>query len=277
MTAKLEDRATSLEEINEAITCLGVKYGITTMSEEFEENEERLQRLSAQYGQKELRLAALEKGPADNALNAAKTKLTERNRVAHNAKESLKIAAECLALAQTTERVLNYWNTAFSPYGIPNMVLREAIAPLNHEARRISASMTGGTIEVVYGTTRELATGATKAQLNISVNNLLGSQDLAGSSMGEAGLTNYIISETLSNIGQVSRRIGYRWYDEIVPHQDTKVCHSIYSYWKELAQKLGILILMVDHNPVAANYADHFLTVEKRGKPGHVVGTVYWK
>jgi hypothetical protein len=103
---------------------------------------------------------------------------------------------------------MDYWNVAFSPYGIPNMVLREALAPLNAEARRISTTMTGGTIEVVYSTTRELASGMEKAQLNIEVNNLLGSQDLAGSSKGECGLTNFIISETLCNVGQVVRRSG---------------------------------------------------------------------
>jgi len=180
-------------------------------------------------------------------------------------------------------KVLEYWNLAFSPYGIPNMVLRDAIAPLNKEARRVSAEMTGGTIEVRYSTVRELASGMEKAQLNIEVDNKLGDKDLSGSSKGEAGLTNFIIAETLSEVGQVSRRVGFRWYDEIVPHQDPKVCHSIYSYMKEIAERLGILVFLVDHNPVAANYADHVLIVEKKsesGGPGQgnvVSSTVRWR
>jgi DNA repair exonuclease SbcCD ATPase subunit len=163
------------------------------------------------------------------------------------------------------------------PPRVKNMVLRDAIGPLNKEARRVSASMTGGTIEVRYNTTRELASGLEKAQLNIEVDNKLGDKDLGGSSKGEAGLTNFIVAETLSEVGQVSRRVGYRWYDEIVPHQDPRVCHSIYSYMKEAADRLGIVIFLVDHNPVAANYADHVLIVEKAGSGNKSISTVRWR
>jgi DNA repair exonuclease SbcCD ATPase subunit len=222
-------------------------------------------------------MASMSKGPSDSAVKVAESAHAERKTALTKAQDGLKAAAEALAVAQATLKVMDYWNVAFSPYGIPNMVLREALAPLNAEARRISTTMTGGTIEVVYSTTRELASGMEKAQLNIEVNNLLGSQDLAGSSKGECGLTNFIISETLCNVGQVARRVGYRWYDEVVPHQDPKVCHAIYSYLSEIAQKLGILIFMVDHNPLVANYADHFLVVEKKGTPNNVVGSIYWR
>ena len=75
----------------------------------------------------------------------------------------------------------------------------------------------------------------------------------------------------------MSRRVGFRWYDEIVPHQDPKVCGSIYSYMKDVAQRLGILVFLVDHNPVAANYADHVLLVEKKAENGKVSSTVRWR
>lgn len=225
----------------------------------------------------ELEIAHCKHGPSDSALRIAEDRLTDREASCAKAQKALDQAAADLAADQATIKVLDYWNVAFSPYGIPNMVLRDAIAPLNKEARRISAEMTGGTIEVRYSTTRELASGAEKAQLNIEVDNKLGDKDLAGSSKGEAGLTNFIIAETLSEVGQVSRRIGYRWYDEIVPHQDPKVCHSIYSYMKDIAQRLGILIFLVDHNPVAANYADHVLIVEKKGAEGKVTSVVRWR
>ena len=156
------------------------------------------------------------------------------------------------------------------------MVLREAVAPLNSEARRVSAAMTGGTIDVKYSTTRELASGLDKAQLNITVDNKLGGKKLAGSSKGEGGLTNFVIAETLSEVGKVSRRVGYRWYDEVVPHQDPKVCHSIYSHMKDTDNKLCILVFLVDHNPVAANYADHFLVVEKKGNVGASHSVIRW-
>ena len=81
--------------------------------------------------------------------------------------------------------------------------------------------------------------------MNIEVDNRLGDKELAGSSKGEAGLTNFIIAETLSEVGQISRRVGFRWYDEILPHQDPKVCQSIYSYMKDLAERLGVLVFLV--------------------------------
>lgn len=231
----------------------------------------------------ELEVERFNHGPSDSALKIAEGRVADREKAVTDAEAALVVAAADLSADRATLGVLEYWNKAFSPYGIPNMVLRDAIAPLNKEARRISAEMTGGTIEVRYSTIRELSSGAEKAQLNIEVDNKLGDKDLAGSSKGEAGLTNFIIAETLSEVGQVSRRVGYRWYDEIVPHQDPKVCHSIYSYMKETANRLGILVFLVDHNPVAANYADHVLIVEKKnesGGPGQgsVVSSVaYWR
>ena len=225
----------------------------------------------------ELEIARYQQGPSDAALRTAESRQADRKTALEKARVALDEAADALVADQATLKVLEYWNHAFSPYGIPNMVLRDAIAPLNKEARRVSATMTGGTIEVRYSTVRELASGQEKAQLNIEVDNKLGDKDLSGSSKGEAGLTNFIIAETLSEVGQVSRRVGFRWYDEIVPHQDPKVCGSIYSYMKDVAQRLGILVFLVDHNPVAANYADHVLLVEKKVENGKVSSTVRWR
>lgn len=259
------------------------KQDVEDLSGRHEELEQAVSEALDQIHEYELEAARLQSGPSEAALRAAEALASERQKALKGAQAALAAAAAALVGDQATLKVLEYWNLAFSPYGIPNMVLRDAIAPLNKEARRISAAMTGGTIEVRYSTTRELASGLDKAQLNIEVDNKLGDKDLTGSSKGEAGLTNFIIAETLSEVGQVSRRVGYRWYDEIVPHQDPKVCHSIYSYMKETAHRLGILVFLVDHNPVAANYADHVLIVEKKvesggsGQDSIVTGTVRWR
>jgi len=253
------------------------KQDVEDMAERHEELEQAVSSTLDEIHEYELEIARLQNGPSDADLRAAEATLSDRQKALKGAQAALEEAAAALVGDQATLKVLEYWNLAFSPYGIPNMVLRDAIAPLNKEARRVSAAMTGGTIEVRYSTTRELASGLEKAQLNIEVDNKLGDKDLSGSSKGEAGLTNFIIAETLSEVGQVSRRVGYRWYDEIVPHQDPKVCHSIYSYMKETAHRLGILVFLVDHNPVAANYADHVLIVEKKGDDGKVTGTVRWR
>lgn len=275
-TSLIESAEEEQRKLVTAIEQLGVKFGITKLSQRHESLGEQIDDGLASIHRLELQMAGA-RAPSDSALNVATSAVNDRLKALEKAKTALTAAAEALTVSQATLKVMDYWNVAFSPYGIPNMVLREAIAPLNAEAQRISTTMTGGTIEVVYSTTRELASGMEKAQLNIEINNRLGSKDLTGSSKGESGLTNFIISETLSNVGQVSRRVGYRWYDEVVPHQDPKVCHAIYTYLSEIADKLGILIFMVDHNPVVANYADHFLVVEKKGPPDNVIGSVYWR
>ena len=236
-----------------------------------------IQDLELEITDHNLEIARQSHGPSNSALISAEDRLADRRDDQKAAQTALETAAVALAADQVTLKTLEYWNLAFSPYGIPNMVLTDAIGPLNTESRRVSAEMTGGTIEVRYSTVKELASGLSKAQLNIEVDNKLGDKELAGSSKGEGGLTNFIISETLSEVGQVSQRVGYRWYDEIVPHQDPKVCHSIYSYMKEIANRLGILVFLVDHNPVAANYADHFLVIEKLGADPDVESTACWR
>ncbi len=224
----------------------------------------------------ELAIAKGDAGPSDSSVKAAEARVADAKAALQAATTKLEEIAVDLEGDQATAKVLDYWVMAYSPYGIPNLVLRDAIAPLNKEARRVSATMTGGTIEVRYSTVKELASGLEKAKLNIEVDNKLGDKDLGGSSKGEAGLTNFIIAETLSEVGQVSRRVGYRWYDEIVPHQDPKVCHNIYAYMKEIARQAGVLIFLVEHDPVAANYADYIMIVEKSDKKGVITSAVRW-
>ena len=264
------------KQLSQEHLAVSAKDEVEDLSGNYEELEEEVTTANTSIQNLQTELADMAAGPTDAKVVEAKTLVRTDTEYLEKAKAKFDTAGLLVAEDKTMEAVMVYWNKAFSPYGIPNMVLSEAIKPLNTEARRVSAMMTGGTIEVRFSTTRELASGQDKAQLNIEVDNKLGDKDLAGSSKGEAGLTNFIISETLSEVGQASRRVGFRWYDEIVPHQDPKVCASMYAYMKELAEKLGILVFLVDHNPVAANYADLTLIVEKQGVPPEVYGSVRW-
>ena len=268
---------TQYREISKQHREVSAKQEVENLSDRHEELTDAINSALDEIHAYEVATAKLQSGPSDSAIKTAEGRLADRRAALIKAQAALDEAAQALAADQATLKILEYWNLAFSPYGIPNMVLRDAIAPLNKEARRVSAAMTGGTIEVRYSTTRELASGMEKAQLNIEVDNKLGDKDLGGSSKGEAGLTNFIIAETLSEIGQVSRRAGYVWFDEVLPHQDAKVCHNIYAYLKEKAQKAGIPIFLVDHNPIAANYADRVLIVEKTGNADQCESTISWR
>lgn len=264
-----------VESAEDKMNALGVKFDATRLTTEFQS----IQRLIPRYTQEIHRLeldAQAYRNPSDSIVKTAEATLKERQSVLAKARQELDEAGRSLVEARAALKVIDYWTRAFSPTGIPNMVLRDSIGPLNREARRVSAAMTGNTIEVRYATRRALASGDEKAELLVEVDNKLGSSKLKRNSKGEGGLTNFIIAETLSSVGQVSKRIGFRWYDEVVPHQDPVVCRSIYAYMHEVAHKLGILIFMVDHNPVAANYADYFLQIEKKGTAEECAAVARW-
>ena len=237
-------------------------------------NERLVRDLGSNLQQREHKIVLLEQGPDASSVSKANAVIEERQRMLEGGEEAITNAAADLAAEEQVLRVVEYWHKAFGPAGIPNMVLSDAIAPLNRVAQRISSLMTGGTLQISYSTRRDLVAGGSKAQLVIKVENRIGSKRLEGSSKGEAGLTNLIIAENISEIGQVSSRIGFRFYDEITSGMDAVVRRSIFAYLKEVAHRLGILIFVVDHHAEAANYSDYILMAEKTDKDGT---RFYWK
>ena len=286
VTEKLREMRAEVRRLRQEHEACSDRASIVKLSDEYAEAEDEQNEVRNRTQRTFLELSSMKSGPSDTALTEAKTTVKGYKRQLATCEEALSKAAALMAQDAATIKVMDYWYNAYSPYGIPNMVLREAIGPLNREARRVSAALTGGTIEVKFSTIKEMASGQEKAQLNIEVDNKIGDKDLAGSSKGEAGLSNFVISETLSEVGQISRRLGFRWLDEVLPNQDPKVCQSIYRYLKDVAERLGILIFLVDHNPTAANYADHTLIVEKESviptqeadmHHGKVTSVVRWR
>ena len=215
-------------------------------------------------------LVRLRHGPDKTEVTRAETTVTERKATRTKLDKKVTDAAAKLSELKQSLSVVQYWQQAFSASGIPNMVLHDAMAPLNTISKHLSARMTGGTLDVSYATSRALASGDQKAELVINVKNTLGSHSAEGSSKGERGLTNLIIAETLAEVGGIASRIGYRWYDEVCPNQDEVVRRSIYTYMAEIAARHNILVFLVDHNAEAANYAQHVLIAEKTVK-----GTAY--
>jgi DNA repair exonuclease SbcCD ATPase subunit len=250
-------------DVNGKLSALGAKEEMENLCDECQECERNARTYDRRIHAIELEIIGLKKDVSDANVKAAKVRLEERKKRVTDLNDELQALATSIAENTEALKVVTYWNKAFSPTGIPNMVLSEAIGPMNQVAQTISHRMTGGTIRVTYATSKQLATGASKAELIINVNNDIGSSDIQGSSNGEGGLTNFIVAETLSEIGNVSSRVGFRWYDEVVPYQDPVVAKSIYAYMRETAHRLGILVFLVDHNPVAENYADKILVVEK--------------
>jgi len=262
-----------IQKVDDKIRKLRTPARNSVLSQEYEQNDESISSRTTSVTGLKLRLQILKQGPDRSELQRLQTIKTERQKALTEAKNALENAAQGLVETEALVQVASYWYEAFGPTGIPNMILGEAIKPLNEIAKRISLLMTGGTIAITYETSRELSSGDTSAELVVKVDNKIGSKRAEGSSKGEAGLTNLIIAETLSEVGSVSNRIGYRWYDEILNSQDQTVRRSIMSYLRDLAQRLGILVFVVDHHQEVASYADYVLTAEKTAQ-----GTteLYW-
>ena len=210
-----------------------------------------------------VQIALLNKGPSDVSVVKAQGILDSKN--ASLVEYEDKVAVTTLELEENKQlcQVVEYWSGAFNSSGIPNMVLSRSVDPLNQVSMALSHRMSGGTLGISYETTKELSSGAEKNCLNIRVKNSRGASRVTGNSKGESGLTNLIVAETITEVGRVSSRIGFRWYDEVVNSQDPKVRRCILSYLKETAQRLGILIFVVDHHPEVSNYADHVLRATK--------------
>jgi len=260
-----------LSEAKSALTAAKAEAPIDDLSQEFEklENENSEDQDTLTEAQQEK--AQLEQGPDKTEMTRFETQVIEREKNTRKCQENIDQAAASVAETEELLRIVEYWQEAFGPAGIPNMILNDAIEPLNATSRRVSALMSGGTLDVGYATNRQLKSGVERAELTITVRNDLGSQRAEGSSKGESGLTNLIVAETLAEVGGIANRIGYRFYDEVGANQDEIVRRSIYSYLSETAQRYGILIFLVSHAPEAANYADYTLIAEKRDE-----GTAYY-
>ena len=274
--AKIEQAETTIVERQNALTAIGGRQKITELSNEDQGLERTVRRLLNENANIANEVADLE-ADLQEALGAV---AVEEAKV--NERQQTLAAAEVTALAARAAEIeskqalsaVAYWCEAFAPAGIPNKVLRDAVEPLNHEAERVSMALTGGTIRVQFSTSRRKADGDLKPELAVTVTNSIGGSRLELNSKGENGLANLIVAETLGVVGQVSARVGFRWYDEVLPNQDQKVVQSVYARLGDLADSAGILIFLVDHSATAANYATHTLNVTKAGKPA--VSTVTW-
>lgn len=93
---------------------------------------------------------------------AARAVLAERVEARGRAEQDIQAQAKELARLENESAYDAYWAKAFGPVGIPNLVLRRTIRPLNEAARLTSLTMTGGALEVTFSATTELASGIEK-------------------------------------------------------------------------------------------------------------------
>lgn len=259
--------------VNEEVRDQGAEQRLRNLSEECERLEKQDREVNKKLVSQETLIGQLRQGPNRSDVDRKKAVLDDRKHVLEEAKARVTNNAAIIAETAEAVKVMSYLNEAFSPVGIPNVVLANSIDPLNHVSRRISNILTDGTVQITYKTRRVLVSGDERPDLDIEVNNKTGSKRLKGSSKGETGQINLIVAETIAEVGNVASRIGYRWYDEVANSQDPVVRQCVFRYLKEVANDLGILVFLVDHHPEAANFADHFLLVSKVAEK---TSTVEW-
>jgi DNA repair exonuclease SbcCD ATPase subunit len=241
---------------------------VTELSGEHEVNQREVVNVSQSIDENDAEAKEAGKNPHDAELREAEAIVRERTKNLDKSRDRLAKVAQEIVEVKESLKVVQYWADAFGPYGIPNMILKETISPLNSISKRLSTVLTAGVLNVHYSTSRELASGREKSELVIKTENKEGATKVEGSSKGEGGISNLIIAETIAEIGMVARRVGFRWYDEVVNSQDPVVRRNIFSYLKDVARTYGILVFVVDHHPETGNYADHILLAEKTSEHG---------
>lgn len=264
VNGKRQQNTTQLSAVRKEIKSLNVEQAVQGLSSEAKQIEERF--VKADESKQSL-IESLQRAQnevvSDAEFAAKKAVLVEREDHKLKCEETLATARSAVEELSASLGVIQYWTKAFGPTGIPNMLIEEAVMPLNASAQRISDWLTGNLISVAYATTRKLASGADKASLDINVDNRFGSSTIEGSSKGEAGLCNLIVSESIAEVGSIVKRVGFRWYDEILNNKDETVRRSILDYLRGLAERKNILIFIVDHHIETASFVDHILIAEK--------------
>lgn len=235
---------------------------LETLSRDLETAETRLSSASRQLHSLEVQPP---KPPNEDAKNQTHTVLEERQQQQTAHTQELEAASSTLATADRALSQAAYWVKGFSAEGIPNLVLRQTVGPLNEAARIVSSALAGGLVKVSFSTETELASGMLKPKLVTEVDVLDGATDFLSNSKGEASLANLIIAETQTQVGRVLQRIGYRWFDEVANTLSGDARRCLYSGLKHQANELGLLTFVVDHHAEAANAADHVLLAEKSG------------
>jgi DNA repair exonuclease SbcCD ATPase subunit len=233
------------------------------LSDEYEDLEDEQKSLVSDLERANQRLVQVQQPIDDSALIGLRADVISQAKRKEEAKESIVEHRAKLAEVNAYIHILEYLSSAFSPTGVPNMVLNDCLSFTNKTSAHLSNLLTGGLIEITLDAVKQLSSGNEKPSLNINVKNKVGAKKFGGSSKGEAGVSNLIISETLYSLGRLWQKVGYRWLDEAVNSQDPTVRGSVYSYFRDQAVKDKILTCVVDHSADVEKHADHVIITHK--------------
>jgi len=251
------------DAVCESLSQLNVKNSTVKLSVEHRKLGEQGDSITRDVRQIELTIERLSRGPDKSGIVKAETELAAKENQLQELGSTLVKLEKDLTDGRSSVGVINYWINAFDPKGIMNMLLREAIGPLNAVTKRVSQVMVGGMIEVTFDTRHELQSGEERDELVVNVKAVEGADELDMTSKGESSLANLIISEALAEISQVHGLVNFVWFDEVTKNFPAHVRSVFYQYLKDKANRLDQLIFIVDHSDEVMNYADYVLLAEK--------------
>jgi hypothetical protein len=263
--SKRSDARNSQDEIQAQMKELNLGTATQALSKEYEGIESDEQDLDDQIKDDDRDIADLKKPISDSKLVAVRTRIQTAKQSKKTMQSDLSETNRKLVEVGAFIQLLSYLYKAFGPTGVPNMVLQDCLEYLNRAAGHLSSVLTGDLVEISFSSTKVLATSAEKPCLVINAKNRAGSKKFIGSSKGEAGISNLIISETLYNLGRLWQKVAYRWLDEAVNSQDKTVRGTAYSYYRNQAKQRQQIIFVVDHSPDVEAHADSIILAEKCG------------
>lgn len=149
-------------------------------------------------------------------------------------------------LAQEVED-LQFWDRAFSPAGIRNLLLDQVIPQLNDAAARYSARL-GGRVQVAFSAVGATAAGDARDRFTVSTTVLRGAGDYGGSSGGQKRLADLIQLLAVRSVAAQSRSgLQYLVLDEPFEALDSDAMGAVVELIREEEANLDGAVLLLTH------------------------------
>jgi len=205
------------------------------------QTEQAIQQITQQVQRLEAEQAALAKqeNPNDEA-NRALEREVIANEKAIKAAEAAKVAAE--------EEVadLLFWDRAFSPAGIRNLLLDSVLPQLNAAAARYSAVLGGG-VQVTFSAQAELASGETRDRFSVLSAVVAGAHSYGGSSGGEKRLADVIQLFALRAVAARQQGLQILVLDEPMEALDEAYSGRVAELIASEQEALGGTVFLLSH------------------------------
>lgn len=170
-----------------------------------------------------------------------------------------------------TKANLEFWVAGYAPSGVRNYMLRHITPILNSFADKYAQILTQGEMRVLFETEKVLKSGKTKEAFDIIVEQKHGSPTYAGSSMGERGRADLVISLALGDLAGLrsDKKIPFRFIDEAFEKVDEAGLNAIVRLLHDQEVAHGV-VFVVTHNEALKQYFNETITIVKENSESRI-------